>query len=62
SIVNGFDRVLDGFLDGIMGFVVIIIRTAMVVLGVMLIIRFYNRNMFKRKNKSKKGSSIKKRL
>ena len=54
SITTTFDRFLDGFLDGFLSFVILIVKTIAICLGIALIIRFYNKNMFKRKNKSQK--------
>ena len=56
SVVNGFDRAVDGFVDGIMGFIGILIKTVLIILGFILVIRYYNKNMFKRKKKIKKIS------
>lgn len=54
SVTNGFDRILDGFVDAFLGLAIIIFRTICIGFGIVLIIRFYNKNMFKRKNKSQK--------
>lgn len=51
SVVNGFDRAVDGFLDSTIGFVGVCVKTVCVGAGIVLVIRFYNKNMFKRKRK-----------